>query len=174
MNLDFTHNPQIKCKTGDDVAAWPINPDVEVNRLLEVLGLEERQATPISVLSPDPANTKLKIPTPTNSRALFQHYLEICALVSCETVLPLAQFAPSLEIKTILLSIGQDKGAYAAFLASDYMTFGRLLDYTITTTCSIAAWNQLSLPSIIETLPPCRLVITPSPLHLSSIRAPSP
>ncbi|OBW67973.1 MAG: Acyl-CoA thioesterase II [Aureobasidium pullulans] len=38
MEIDFSEHPEMKYKTGDHLGVWPINPDVEVNRLLRALG----------------------------------------------------------------------------------------------------------------------------------------
>jgi NADPH-ferrihemoprotein reductase len=148
MELDLSHTPEIKYRTGDHLAVWPINPDNEVNRLLKVLGLESRKDIPIHILSLDAANTKVRVPTPTSTRALFQHYLDICGPVSRETAQSLAQFAPSSEAKSLLTTLGTDKLAYVAFLQSHHVTLGRLLEYTG------ALWSTLPLSFVIESLPP--------------------
>ena len=147
MELDLSKTPEIKYKTGDHLAVWPINPTEEVNLLLHILGLESRQTLPLTILSLDPANTKVQVPTPTTALALFQQYLEICAPVSRETVLALSQFAPSTESKSLLLSLGT-KEAYTTFLASNRITFARLLQHVA------PAWPSLPLSFVIESLSP--------------------
>jgi NADPH-ferrihemoprotein reductase len=139
MELDLSQTPHIKYKTGDHVAVWPVNPNEEVARLLRVLGLEQRKDTPLSILSLDQANTKVKVPTPTNVLALLQHYLEICAPVSRETVASLVQFAPNDEIRSTLLGLGRNKEAYSTYLLSNHVTLGRLLESTNT------SWRSLPL-----------------------------
>lgn len=145
MELDLAATPEIKYKTGDHLAVWPINPTEEVNLLLEILGLKSK--TPLTILALDSANVKVKVPTPTTALALFQHYLEICAPVSRETVLALAQFAPSPESKLLLLSLGT-KEAYATFLASNHITLARLLRHVA------PSWSSLPLSFVIESLSP--------------------
>lgn len=147
MELDLSTTPQIKYKTGDHLAVWPINPTEEVNLLLQILGLELKQTVPLTVLSLDPANTKVNVPTPTTPLALFQHYLEVCAPVSRETVIALSQFAPSPEARSLLLSLGT-KEAYTTFLASNHITLARLLQYTA------PSWSSLPLSFVIESLSP--------------------
>ena len=164
MELDLTQTPQIKYKTGDHLAVWPMNPFEEVSRLLRVLGLESKKEVPLTILSLDVANTKVKVPTPTNALALFQHYLEVCAPVSRETVLSLAQFAPNPDVKSTLLNLGKDKEAYATFLLSNHVTLARLLEYTNTT------WSSLPLSFIIESLTP----MTPRYYSISSSSIVSP
>lgn len=150
MELDLTSQPELTYKTGDHLAVWPSNPDIEVDLLLQVLGLSDRRQTPISIKSLDPATTKITIPTPTTPEALVRYYLEICASVNRDTVLGLAQFAPTPEAKAQLLRLGQDKAAYADLLNRNYITLGRLLrlispDHT---------WSSIPLSFIVESLPP--------------------
>jgi NADPH-ferrihemoprotein reductase len=164
MELDLGQTPQIKYKTGDHLAVWPMNPNEEVARLLRVLDLEQRKDTPISILSLDQANTKVKVPTPTNALALFQHYLEICAPVSRETVASLAQFAPNDEIKSTLLNLGQNKEVYSTYLLNNHVTLGRLLEVTN------ASWSSLPLSFVVESLPP----MTPRYYSISSSSIVSP
>ena len=148
LEFDLSAHPEIKYRTGDHLAVWPINPDAEVNLLLQVLGLDAKKEVPLSILALDPANTKVKVPTPTNALALFQHYLEVCAPVSRETVQALAQFAPTPQTKDALNAMSIGKEVYAAFLASIHMTLARLLSY-----CG-GDWSSLPLSFVIETLCP--------------------
>jgi NADPH-ferrihemoprotein reductase len=163
MELDLSKTPEIKYKTGDHLVIWPINPTEEVKLLLRTLGLEERQNIPLNILSLDPANTKISVPTPTTALALFQHYLEICAPVSRETVIALAQFAPSAESKSLLLSLGT-KEAYSTFLASKHVTLARLLQH------GAPAWPSLPLSFVVESLSP----MTPRYYSISSSSVVSP
>ncbi|KAL1631784.1 hypothetical protein SLS56_004305 [Neofusicoccum ribis] len=148
MELDLTDHPEVKYKTGDHLAVWPINPDAEVDRLLAILGLSERRDIPISIKSLDPT-VKVKVPTPTTAAALFRYYLEICAPVSRDTILSLSPFAPTAEAKSFLLTLGKDKSAYAAYLTHTHLNLGRLLTLASNST----PWSTLPLPYILETLP---------------------
>jgi NADPH-ferrihemoprotein reductase len=150
MELDISQYPELKYKTGDHVAIWPINPDDEVNRLLKILNLQHKSSVPISLLSCE-TRTKIKLPTPTTILALFQYYLEICALVSRETVQYLAQFAPTSSAKDILSTLGNDKEAYAQLLLQKHINIGRLLEYSVAG--EGATWENLPLSFIIESVP---------------------
>ncbi|KXH38912.1 NADP/FAD dependent oxidoreductase [Colletotrichum simmondsii] len=154
LDLDLGNSSQITYKTGDHLAVWPINPDQEVERLLNVLGLSERRSIPISINALDAA-VKVRIPTPTNVETLFRYYLEICAAVPRDAVRGLAQFAPSPASKEILLNLGRDKDNYAAFLASNHLTIGKLLEYAAKAdgNATSAAWSGIPLSYLIETLP---------------------
>ncbi|KAF2090285.1 riboflavin synthase domain-like protein [Saccharata proteae CBS 121410] len=148
MDLDLSEHPEINYKTGDHLAVWPTNPDAEVERLLKALGLSARSEVPISINSLD-STIKVKLPTPTTATALFRYYLEICAPISRDTMIGLAQFAPSPEAKDYLMNLGKDKPAYADFLTRNHLTVGRLLELASPS----KAWDALPLSYIVETLP---------------------
>ncbi|KZL71813.1 nadp fad dependent oxidoreductase [Colletotrichum incanum] len=154
LDLDLGSSSQLTYKTGDHLAVWPINPDQEVERLLNVLGLSERRSIPISIKALDAA-VKVRIPTPTNVETLFRYYLEICAAVPRDAVRGLAQFAPSSAAKEFLLNLGRDKDNYATFLASNHLTIGKLLELAAKADGSqtTSAWAGIPLSYLIETLP---------------------
>ena len=155
MDLDLTSQPELTYKTGDHLAVWPPNPDGEVDLLLSVLGLKDRAHVPVGIKSLDPA-TKVTIPTPTSIDALFRYYLEVCAPVNRDTVLGLAQFAPTPDAKTQLLRLGQDKDAYAQLCKSKYITIGRLLRFVAQDHDHDHdhAWSRIPLSFLVESIPP--------------------
>jgi NADPH-ferrihemoprotein reductase len=149
LELDLSDHPEIHYKTGDHLAVWPSNPVEEVNLLLSTLGLSDRQDVPIS-LSPVDSSTKLRFPTPTTLRALFNHYLEISAPLSRTTIQGLATFAPNAEAKTLISQLGQDKAFYSDYLTSNHLTFGRLLHLASPS----EPWINLPLSYLLEALSP--------------------
>jgi NADPH-ferrihemoprotein reductase len=151
MDLDLSNQPELTYKTGDHLAIWPGNPDAEVERLLEVLGISSRRDIPLHIKSVDSA-TKNTIPSPTSAIALFRYYLEICAPVNRDNIRDLAQFAPTQESKTYLLRLGQDKTAYADFINRTHINLGRLLQLA----CPDKSWSDLPLSYLVETLPHIR------------------
>ncbi|OCK75376.1 riboflavin synthase domain-like protein [Lepidopterella palustris CBS 459.81] len=151
MELDLNDRPELHYKTGDHLAVWPTNPDVEVERLLRALGLSERRDIPISIKSLDPT-VKVQVPTPTTTSVLFRYYLEICCPVSRDTILSLAKFAPTAAAKSYLTTLGQDKTAYAAFLTHTHLNIGRLLELSTSGDPNMI-WSNLPLSYLIETLP---------------------
>ncbi|KAJ5156607.1 hypothetical protein N7492_009410 [Penicillium capsulatum] len=151
MDLDLSNQPELTYKTGDHLAVWPGNPDVEVERLLDILGISSRRDVPVSIKALDPA-TKITIPTPTSANALFRYYLEICAPVNRDNVRDLAQFAPTSEAKTYLTKLGQDKDAYTEFINCTHVNLGRLLQLA----CPSQAWSNLPLSYLVETMPHIR------------------
>ncbi|KAH0011586.1 riboflavin synthase domain-like protein, partial [Aureobasidium melanogenum] len=165
MEVDFSEHPELKYKTGDHLGVWPINPDVEVNRLLRVLGLTSRRQIPITILSLE-EEVKVKVPTPTTLDALLGHYLETCAPVSRETITSLIQFAPTSAAKDFLTRLSS-KEAYAQFLHSNYINLGRLLEQAAP---GDGAWKDIPLSFIVEILP----VMQPRYYSISSSSVVSP
>lgn len=148
VDLDITDHPDLHYKTGDHLGVWPINPNEEIELLLEALGCSAQRDIPITIKSLN-SDIKVRIPTPTTTAALLRHYLEICAPVSRENIVNLMQFAPSPEAKRYLTILGEDKLAYHDFVSRNYLTIGRILSLASPN----APWKDLPLSYLIETLP---------------------
>ena len=149
MELDLNQYPELKYKTGDHLGVWAMNPDIEVERLLRVLDLQEKKDVPISIASLDPA-VKIKVPTPATVESLFRYYLEICGPVSRDTVLALAQFAPTPSAKELLTKLGKDREAFNSHVALNHVNFGRLLESAVQ---AGGSWRHVPLSFVVETLP---------------------
>ena len=154
MEFNLSAHPEIKYNTGDHVALFGSNPDVEVARLLRVLGLTDRKDIPISITAME-SSTKFSVPTPTTMHALFRHYLEIGAPVSRDLILSLCQFAPSVSARKFLSSLGANKDAHAELIRSKHLNLGRLLEYAASSDAN-TTWSDIPFSFIIETLPPLR------------------
>ncbi|WVR04474.1 hypothetical protein IAU60_001477 [Kwoniella sp. DSM 27419] len=100
---------------GDHVGIWPSNPDVEVDRMLSVLGLDApgRRHAIIDIESLDPALAKVPFPTPATYDAIFRHYLDISAVASRQTISFLSRYAPKEAAKEKLAAWGSDRNLYA-------------------------------------------------------------
>ncbi|PVH73461.1 riboflavin synthase domain-like protein, partial [Cadophora sp. DSE1049] len=166
MELDTSEFPELKYKTGDHLAVWPSNPTSEMGRLVNMLGLEDHLQTPLLISSLD-TSVQVGHPSPTTWTALFQHYLEICAPVPRETVLVLAQFAPSALSKSQLEEIGKDKDAYNTYCSQNHITFGRLLENV---SSPGESWSKLPHSFILEALRP----LSPRYYSISSSSVVSP
>jgi NADPH-ferrihemoprotein reductase len=150
IELDTNEFPELKYKTGDHLAVWPSNPTTEVERLVNILGLQDHLQTPLLLSSLDPS-VQNKPPSPTTWSSLLQYYLEIGAPVPREIVLALAQFAPSASSKSTLTQLGEDKDAYHDYCSKNHITFGRLLENV---SSSSEDWSSsLPLSFILESIP---------------------
>lgn len=148
MELDITDQPDLRYRTGDHLAVYPINPDHEIQLLLTALGLQDRAEKPLLVQALE-EGASIKIPSPTTALALFRHYLEVSAPVSRETVGQLARFAPSAEVSETLTALGKSKEMYAGYIAKNHVTMGRLLSLV----APGVIWDNLPLSYVVETLP---------------------
>ncbi|KAG9196523.1 NADPH-ferrihemoprotein reductase [Alternaria panax] len=136
-------------KTGDHIGVWPVNPEEEVNRLLDILGLQERRQERLTVTPKCDAN-KPRIPYPSTLETAFRSHLEICAPVARKAVLEVAQFAPTPGAESKLLDIAQDRERYERFTASTHITFARLLKLV----SPGVAWSSIPLAFVLENLLP--------------------
>lgn len=148
VDIDLTDLPEMVYKTGDHLSIWPVNPSCEVNRLLRLLGLTERQDNPITIEAVS-KDVRVRIPTPTTIIALLRHYLEICSPVSRDVVLFLAQLAPTQAASTLLRNLGKSKEAFADFQGREIVTFGRLLEYAAGPD---TLWDNLPLAFMVDNL----------------------
>ncbi|WWC67713.1 uncharacterized protein I206_101625 [Kwoniella pini CBS 10737] len=100
---------------GDHVGIWPSNPDIEVDRILSVLGLldNNKRFNIIDIESLDPALAKVPFPVPATYDAIFRHYLDISAIASRQTIAFLSRYAPTENSKQKLNEWGTNKEIYA-------------------------------------------------------------
>jgi len=118
-NLSYT--------TGDHIAVWPTNAGREVDRFLDVLNMQDKRGTVITVKGLD-ATAKVPFPSPTTYEAAIRYHMEICAPVSRQMVDSLAQFAPNEEIKNEMSTIGKDKDIFAEKVASKRVNIAQFLE----------------------------------------------
>ncbi len=148
LTVDISQKPNLKYKTGDYLAVWPINPAQEVQILLEVFGLQEKRTIPINI---KPLNSdNVHIPSPTTIEAIFQSYVEICAPVFREVIDDFITYAPTIAAQEMLRSISQSRQSYENFAKTRYVNLGRLLSAACPTP---GAWRALPLSLVLETLP---------------------
>ncbi|KAJ2993497.1 hypothetical protein NUW58_g1822 [Xylaria curta] len=151
LELDLGSHSQVRYKTGDYLAVYPIAPDEEVDGLLNALGWQENGSVPL-IISVCGEGATPKIPSPTCANALLRHYIDICGPVARDVVKDLAQFAPTPESKDLLLGLGKSKTAYYTFTNKNHVTLGRLLSLA----APGAVWKDLPLSYLLDTLPTTR------------------
>ena len=151
LEIDIRAHSQIKYKTGDHLAVWPTNSSDEVERLIGALGLTPKKELDVFISAANDDN-ETKIPKHTTISALFEHYLEICAPVSRDTVSVLGQLAPTDLTRTFLQNLST-KSAYTAFVSQHHVTLARLLEHAMLHDTT-ADWSHLPLAFVIESLRP--------------------
>ncbi|KAL1977078.1 hypothetical protein VTN31DRAFT_3360 [Thermomyces dupontii] len=112
--------------TGDHIAIWPSNAGVEVDRFLQVFGLEGKRNTVVKLKGID-VTAKVPFPTPTTYDAAVRYYMEIAAPVSRQFVSSLASFAPDDEVKAELARLGNDKDYFQEKISSKCYTIAQAL-----------------------------------------------
>lgn len=119
----------IRYQTGDHVGVWPLNPDVEVDNLLRVLGMESKRDQVIDVKSLDPALAKVPFPVPTTYDTVFRHYLDICIIASRQNVGSYAKFAPTPAAQALLERLGSDKQFYHSVIGERCLKLAEVLEF---------------------------------------------
>jgi NADPH-ferrihemoprotein reductase len=128
MEIDISKT-NLSYQTGDHVAIWPTNNEVEVERLARVLGLVEKLDTVISVKAVDAAASKqFPFPVPTTYRTIFRHYLDICSAVSRQTLMSLIEYAPTEKSKESLCKLATDKDEYRVRVGDVTRNLGEVLE----------------------------------------------
>jgi NADPH-ferrihemoprotein reductase len=152
MEIDLSSATGVKYKTGDHLAVWPINPDAEVAKLVRSLDLYQKLRTVVSVETLE-GEAKLKIAEQTTISAILNHYLEITAPISRDTVSALIEFAPNQVAKDCLLSLSKDAKLFSELMHKNYINLGHLLEHADETA---GAWSKVPLSFIIEAIPAMR------------------
>ncbi|GLI79006.1 hypothetical protein PoHVEF18_007328 [Penicillium ochrochloron] len=133
-------------QTGDHIAIWPTNAGAEVDRFLQVFGLENKRHSVINVKGID-VTAKVPIPTPTTYDAAVRYYMEVCAPVSRQFVSTLAAFAPDEETKAEIVRLGNDKDYFHEKITNQCFNIAQALQ-SITT----KPFNAVPFSLLIEGL----------------------
>ena len=97
---------------GDHLGVWPVNPQVQVERFLAVLGLREKRDQVINIKSLDPTLAKVPFPVPTTYEAVLHYYLDINSAASRQVLSSFASFAPSEKAREDLQQLCQDRDLF--------------------------------------------------------------
>ncbi|KIV80541.1 hypothetical protein PV11_08034 [Exophiala sideris] len=119
----------VKYQSGDHLAVWPINPDSEVDRMLRVLGWENKQHACVSISSSGDSwsSARVEIPTPTTIDALFRYYLDVCGPVSRAVLAGLAEFVSDSKAKARLERLTANPQEFQAQVSQRCLTFAKAL-----------------------------------------------
>jgi len=135
----------ISYQHGDHVAVWAHNPESEVERMLNVLGLSEKRNTVIDVESLDPTLAKVPFPTPTTYEAIFRHYLDVTAVASRQALNAFAKYAPTDAAREELSKIGSNKQYFTEKVGSRGLRLAQVLQLVcgddVRDPSKATAWN---------------------------------
>ena len=112
---------------GDHVGVWPANAELEVDRLLCVLGLYTKKDTVIGIESLDPALAKVPFPVPSTYAAVLRHYIDISAVVGRQILGVLSKFAPSPDAEAFLKNLSTNKEEYSKVVANGCLKLGEVM-----------------------------------------------
>ncbi|KAF7728845.1 NADPH-cytochrome P450 reductase [Apophysomyces ossiformis] len=133
VNIDISEC-NLSYQTGDHIAIWPTNNEVEVNRIAFLLGLTEKLDSVVMVRALDSAASKQRpFPVPTTYRAIFRHYLDICGIPSRQTLMALTEYAPNDASKDVLERLAKDKDEYRVHVAESVRNLGEVLEWIVET-----------------------------------------
>lgn len=150
VHIEFnTEGSGITYQHGDHLGVWPINPDLEVERLLCTLGLHDKQNTVIGIESLDPALAKVPFPVPTTYATVLRHYIDINAVAGRQILGSLAKFAPTPEAEAYLRDLNQNKDKYHAVVAEGCLKLGEVLQ--------LAAGNDIKAAPSPESVTPWKI-----------------
>ncbi|KAI8979817.1 hypothetical protein BDF20DRAFT_819302 [Mycotypha africana] len=128
MEIDISDS-NLTYHTGDHVAVWPTNSEVEVERLAKALGLMDKLDAIVRVQAVDvAASKKYPFPVPTTYRAIFRHYLDIHSVVSRQTLMTLVEYAPTEISKQLLHKLATDKDEYRRRVGDVNRSLGEVLE----------------------------------------------
>ena len=122
-----TEGSGITYQHGDHVGVWPLNPDVEVDRLLCALGLYEKKDHVIGIESLDPALAKVPFPVPTTYVTVLRHYIDISAVAGRQILGTQSKFAPNPEAEMFLKNMSTNKEEYHKVIADGCLKLGEVL-----------------------------------------------
>jgi NADPH-ferrihemoprotein reductase len=180
LDIDLSEHPRIAYKTGDHLGVWAVNPDSEVDMLVHALALNEQRHHPI-IIKANERDVKINVPSPTTIDALLRYYLEICAVVSRDTMQSLKPFAPSAESSAWLDNLCKDPELYSAYLSEHHLTIGKLLWLASRASSDPVSWTGLSIANLIDLIPRMQpryysisssSVVTPRIAHLTVLVSP--
>jgi len=144
MEIDISKS-NLTYQTGDHIAVWPTNPGAEVDRFLEVMGLDGKRHGVVSVKALEPT-AKVPFPTPTTYDAIARYHMEICAPVSRQFLATLAAFAPDEESKAEMTRLGGDKDYFHEKISTHHLNVARVLH----TVGKGKKWTSIPFSALIE------------------------
>lgn len=126
MDMDLSHSG-LSYQTGDHVAVWPMNSNIEVDRFLRVLGLFEKRNEVVHI-QPLDSQSKIPVPSPTTYDAIARYYLEIGSKVSRQFASLLAQYAPCSRSQEEMQRLGADADHFRELVINRRLNIARMLE----------------------------------------------
>ncbi|KAI2624181.1 NADPH-cytochrome P450 reductase [Hypoxylon sp. NC1633] len=146
MEVDISGS-NMSYQTGDHIAIWPTNAGQEVDLFLDIVALQDKKDTVISVKALEPT-AKVPFPTPTTYDAIVRYHLEIGAPVSRQFLGTLAAFAPDEDTKAEMAKLGSDKDYFQDKISKNHYNISR----TLSVVSGGKKWENIPFSAFIEGL----------------------
>ena len=128
IHVDFdTSGTTVGYDTGDHLAVWPTNSDLEVARFLQVFGLKGDAV--INITSKD-ASEKVPVPSPTTYASIARHYLDICAPITRSILAEMTALLPSGPLSDRLGRLTGDVSAFHSEVTLRRLNLAQLMSIT--------------------------------------------
>ncbi|KAK5064241.1 hypothetical protein LTR84_000074 [Exophiala bonariae] len=152
LHLEFdVSDSTITYETGDHLAIWPVNSDLEVERFLKALDLFDKRDTIINITSNDPTN-QVPIPPKTTYAAAARYYLDICAPVSRHTLTILATLTAGPD-QQVLQRLASDSQLFQSEISDKLLNLAQTLDMAGATASCLAVGFSFFLENIPKLQP---------------------
>lgn len=133
MEFDLSGVPELKYQSGDHLAIWPANPENEVNKIMDLLGLDENsRKEPVVVRLRDDIDSehvKIPLPSPTTRESIFKYYLEICGPVSSDLLKKLLHYAPTDRAKAALSTLIESRETFHQLVTLRCWNIARVMEF---------------------------------------------
>jgi NADPH-ferrihemoprotein reductase len=149
MEFDISGVPSVKYRCGDHLAVWPVNPNNEVERLVSVLGWDDRTRHAVIDIKPRDKEMKVPIPSPTTRETILRYYLEICGPISRDLVGLLNDFCPSDTARSYLGQLYKDWSIIGNSFSNKHLNIGKLLLLADANN----RWTSVPVTLLIEAIP---------------------
>jgi NADPH-ferrihemoprotein reductase len=160
LEIDISRHQNLKYNTGDHLLLWPSNPEVEVERLLRLMGRHEEPAKKqVFQIKPASENEKIQtmLPSSCSLESLLRFYLAVCAPVSKQIIQALVQVAPTTPIRDALEMMIKGAGTGPTIKGRSQLTIADVLEHFAREHCDdYSVWHTIPLSWLLENIPRLR------------------
>ncbi|KAH7147153.1 hypothetical protein B0J13DRAFT_595333 [Dactylonectria estremocensis] len=153
LDLEFdTSGTDLRYETGDHLAVWPVNPNREVERLLRMVGVWDKQTAVVQIRSLQDFGHASEMPSPTTYENVVRYCVDICGPISRSTLGAIISFAPTEEAKESIGRLAEDKESFHHQVTQQRWNIAKLLDKASNGT----PWSSLPVDILRDHLTPLR------------------
>lgn len=147
IEFNLENHPSVTYGTGDYLLIWPMNPEDQVESLLQALGVWDTHRDVIDISSVDSvAGAVSGIPSPATIESLFRCHFDICAPVSREFMSNLVGFINDKGVKHMIDDLTRDRDIFHRLVTSRKLTLAAVLKQVMTTSSGQEDRSCLEIP----------------------------